>query len=88
VWGEIPESQIGSAFGQGRQIHLKVIDGKFPVDVMELKLMLIQLVFSQIFRRQLFEGIQIEGTILVDAFMDVKVFAILLFNKSMSAVRA
>jgi hypothetical protein len=51
VGGEIPESKISSAFGQGRQIHLKVVDGEFPVDVMELEFMLVLPVFGKIFWR-------------------------------------
>lgn len=46
---EIPESQVGSPFGQGRQVHLEVVDGEFPVDIVELKFMLILLVLSLFF---------------------------------------
>lgn len=50
--------------------------------------MLILLIFSQFFRRELFEGIEVEGTFLVNAFMDVEMLTVLLFNKDVSAVRA
>jgi len=88
VRGEVPETQIGSAFGQGRQIHLEVVDGEFPVNVVEFEFMFVLLVFSKIFRRQLPKGIQIEGTVLVDTLVDVEMLTILLFDKGMPTVRA
>jgi hypothetical protein len=48
---EIPESQIGSSFGQRRQVHLEVVGDEFPVDVVELEFVLILLVLSLFFRR-------------------------------------
>ena len=50
VRGKVPESQVGSTFWQGRQIHLKEIDGEFPVDIVEFELMFILLVFGPLFR--------------------------------------
>jgi len=60
VGGEIPKIQVGSAFGQGRQIYPKVIDSEFPVDVMELEFMFVLLVFGKIFRRQFSEVFKVE----------------------------
>jgi len=88
VRGEIPERKIGSAFRQGRQIHLKVVDGEFPVNVVEFEFMFILLVFCKIFRRQSPKGIQVEGTVLVYTLVDVEMFTILLFDKGMTTIRA
>jgi len=49
--------------------------------------MLVLPVFGKIFLRQPFEVIEIEYTVLVDAFVDVEVLAVL-FDKYMPAVRA
>ena len=50
--------------------------------------MLVLLIFGKVFRGQLFEIIEIEYTVLIDAFVDVEVLAVLLFDKYMPAVRA
>ena len=50
--------------------------------------MLILSVFGKIFLGQPFEVIEIEYTVLVDAFVDVVVLAVLLLDKYMPAVRA
>ena len=50
--------------------------------------MLVLPIFGKVFRGQLFEIIEIEYTVLVDAFVDVEMLAVLLFDKYMPAVRA
>jgi hypothetical protein len=83
---EVPESKTGRAFGHGGQIHLEEIDGKFPVDVVKLELMLILLVFGPILGRQPGEGIQVIRTVFVDTFVDIEMLAVFLLNKGMTTV--
>ena len=85
---EISKSQAGSTFGQGRQVHLEEVDSEFAVDIVQLELMIVLLIFGIVLRGQLFEIIEIEYTVFIDAFVDVEVLAVLLFDKYMPAVRA
>jgi hypothetical protein len=85
---KIPKSQIGSTFGKGGQIHLEIVDGKFPVDIVELEFMPILPIFGLFFRKQLSKGIQVEEAVPVDALMDIEMLAVLLLDEYVSAVRA
>ena len=84
---EISESQAGSTFRQGRQVYLEEVDGEFTVDIVQLELMLVLPVIGKVFMGQPFEVIEIEYTVLVDAFVDVEVLAVLLLGKYMAAIR-
>ena len=83
---EVSESKAGRSFGHGRQIHFEEVDGEFPVDVVKLELVLILLVFDPILWREPSKGIQVEGTLLADAFVDVEMLAILRLSERMTTV--
>ena len=55
---------------------------------MSLNLYLFFLYSSKSSNEKAFKRINIEGTLPVDTFMDIKMFSVLLFIKSMTAVRA
>lgn len=50
--------------------------------------MLILLIFNQVFRREFFEGFEVEGTFLVHAFVDVEMLTVFLLDKDAPAIRA
>jgi len=52
---------------------------------MKLEFMLVLPVFGKIFRRQLSEVVKVEGTVLVDALMNVEMLAVLLLDENVSA---
>jgi len=84
----MPEIKIHRTLRHGRQINLEEVDGKFPVDEVELEFILILLIFRKVFRREFFEGIKVERAVFIDTLVNIEMFAVLLFHKGMSTERA
>ena len=63
---EVPEAQRGGILRKGAQINLKEIDGKFPIQVMELVLVL----FGAFIFRNFLQTIKVVGALWVHTFVN------------------
>jgi hypothetical protein len=80
------ELQRGCVFRQSGDVHLKEIDRELTVDVMEFVLVL-TIVLCKILFINLLKVAKIIRAFRVDTFMHDKVFAILLGNQGVHAMR-